>query len=170
MASYSEIDAGELFPSDDSMVIVVAQSKPLVVISSKELAIVLPKEVGLVHHNQSYYTQATSTLRLSPQPSRLSIEGPHHQQEMLKFRVSKEFNLLPPKPNEVLMGLKTNKFGDVTCMKYRSTTPRTSFEGVQAMPEQIQVKPPRTRSPSSSSSPSSSRSKCKRTSNADLEK
>jgi hypothetical protein len=38
------------------------------------------------------------------------------------------------------------------------------------MPEQIQVKPPRTRSPSSSSSPSSSRQKRKRTSNADLEK
>jgi hypothetical protein len=68
------------------------------------------------------------------------------------------------------MGLKTNKFGDVTCMKYRSTTPRTSFEGVRAMPEQIQVRPPRTRSPSSSSSPSSSGSKRKRTSNADLEK
>jgi hypothetical protein len=89
---------------------------------------------------------------------------------MLKFRVSKEFNLLPPKPNEVLTGLKMNKFGDVTCMKYRSTTPRMSFEGVWARPEQIQVKPPRTRSPSSSSSPSSSGQKCKRTSNADLEK
>jgi hypothetical protein len=89
---------------------------------------------------------------------------------MSKFRVSKEFNLLPPKPNEVLIGLKMNKFGDVTCMKYRSTTPRTSFEGVRAMPEQIQVKPPRTRSPSSSSSPSSSGQKRKRTSNADLEK
>jgi hypothetical protein len=86
------------------------------------------------------------------------------------LRVSKELDLLPPKPNEVLTGLKTNKFGDVTCMKYRSTTPRTSFEGVQAMPEQIQVKPPRTRSPSSSSSHSSSGSKRKRTSNADLEK
>jgi hypothetical protein len=83
------------------------------------------------------------------------------------FHVSKELNLLPPKSNEVLTGLKTNKFGDQTCMKYRSTTPRMSFEGVWAMPEQIQVKPPRTRSPSSSSSPSSSGSKCK---NADLEK
>jgi hypothetical protein len=89
---------------------------------------------------------------------------------MLKFHVSKEFNLLPPKPNEVLTGLKMNKFGDVTCMKYRSTTSRTSFEGVRAMPEQIQVKPPRTRSPSSSSSPSSSGQKHKRTSNVDLER
>jgi hypothetical protein len=170
MADYSEINTDDLFPSDDSMAIVVAQSKPLAIIPSKELAVVPPKEVGPVRHHQSYYTQATSTLHLSPPPSCLSIEGPRHQQEMPKFRISKEFNLLPPKPNEVLTGLKTNKFGDVTCMKYRSTTPHTSFEGVRAMTEQIQVKPPRTRSPSSSSSPSSSGQKCKRTSNADLEK
>jgi hypothetical protein len=136
----------------------------------KELVVVPQKEVGLVHHHQSYYTQATSTLRLSPPPSHLSIEGPRHQQEMLKFRISKELDLLPPKPNEVLTGLKMNKFGDVTCMKYRSTTLCTSFEGVRAMPEQIQVKPPRTRSPSSSSSPRSSGQKHKRTSNVDLEK
>jgi hypothetical protein len=133
MTGYSEISADELFPSDDSMAIVVAQSKPLAVVPSKELAIVPPKEVRPVH--QSYYTQATSTLRLSPPPSRLSTKGPRHQQEMPKFHVSKELNLLPPKPNEVLMGLKTNKFGDVTCMKYKSTTPRTSFEEVRAMPE-----------------------------------
>jgi hypothetical protein len=170
MAGYSEINANELFPSDDLMAIVVTQSKPLIVVPSKELAVVPPKEVGPVRHHQSYYTQATSTLRLSPSPSRLSIEGPHYQQEMMKFHISKEFNLLPPKPNEVLTGLKMNKFGDVTCMKYRSTTPHTSFEEVRAMPEQIQVTPPRTRSPSSSSSPSSSGQKHKRTSNADLEK
>jgi hypothetical protein len=151
MAGYSEISADELFPSDDSMAIVVAQSKPLAVIPSKDLAIVPPKEVRPVRHRQSYYDQATPTLHLSPPPSRLSIKGPRHQQEMPKFRVSKELDLLPPKPNEVLTGLKTNKVGDVTCMKYRSTTPRTSFEGVRAMLEQIQVKPPRTRSPSSSS-------------------
>jgi hypothetical protein len=80
------------------MAIVVAQSKPLVVVPSKELTVVPPKEVGPVCHHQSYYTQATLTLRLSPLPSRLSIEGPRHQQEMPKFHVSKELNLLPPKP------------------------------------------------------------------------
>jgi hypothetical protein len=170
MAGYSEINADELFPSDDSMAIVVAQSKPLAIIPSKELTVVPPKEVGPVRHHQSYYAQATLTLCFSPPPSRLSIKGPRHQQEMLKFRVSKELDLLPPKPNEVLTGLKTNKFGDVTCMKYKSTTVHTSFEGVWAMLEQLQVKPPRTRSPSSSSSPSSSGQKHKRTSNADLEK
>jgi hypothetical protein len=64
------------------------------------------------------------------------------------------------------MGLKTNKFGDLTCMKHRSTTPCTVLDGFRAMPEQIQVKHPK--SPSSSSS--SGGSKCKRTSNMDLEK
>jgi hypothetical protein len=79
MASYSKINVDELFPSDDSMAIVVAQSKPLAIVPSKELTVVPPKEVGPVHHHQSYYTQATLTLHLSPPPSRLSIEGPRHQ-------------------------------------------------------------------------------------------
>jgi hypothetical protein len=135
MAGYSEIDTDELFPSNNSMAIVVAQSKELAVVPLKALAIVPPKEVMPVHHQQSYYAHTMPTLRLSPLPSHLSIEGPCHQQEIPKSHVSKELNLLPPKPNEVLMGLKMNKFGDVTCMKYRSTTPHTSFKGVQAMPE-----------------------------------
>jgi hypothetical protein len=66
--------------------------------------------------------------------------------------VSKEIALLPPKPNETLTGLKTNKFGDVTCAKYKSTTPRPAFEGVRANPDQIHVTPPTKRSSSSSSS------------------
>jgi hypothetical protein len=48
--------------------------------------------------------------------------------------------------------LKTNKFGDVTCTKYKSTTPCPAFEGVRANPNQIGVTPPTKRSSSSSSS------------------
>lgn len=84
----------------------------------------------------------------------------------MKFCVPKELDLLPPNPNEVLTRLKTNKFGDVTCMKYRSTMPCIVLDGVWAMLEQIQVKPPRSPSPSSSSSGP----KRKRISNTDLEK
>ena len=54
----------------------------------------------------------------------------------------KEINRFSPKDHEVLTGLKTNKFGDVTCAKYKSVTPRTTIDGVQAMPEQIKVVPP----------------------------
>jgi hypothetical protein len=79
MAGYSEINVDELFPSDDSMAIIVAQSKPLTAVPSKDIIVMPPKEVRPVHHRQSYYAQAMLMLRLSPPPSRLSIEGPCHQ-------------------------------------------------------------------------------------------
>ena len=55
----------------------------------------------------------------------------------------KEINLLPPKGHEVLTGVKTNKFRDVTCAKYKSAKPRTIIDGVRAMPNQIKVVPPK---------------------------
>ena len=55
----------------------------------------------------------------------------------------KEIKLLPPKGHEVPIGVKTNKFGDVTCAKYQLVTPRTTINGVRAMPEQIKVVPPK---------------------------
>ena len=55
----------------------------------------------------------------------------------------KEINLLPPKGHEVLTGVKTNKFGDVTCTKYKSVTPHLSIDGVRTMPDQIKVVPPK---------------------------
>ena len=57
----------------------------------------------------------------------------------------KEINRLPPKDHEVLTGLKTNKFGDITCAKYRSVTPRTIVDGARALPDQIKVVPPKER-------------------------
>ena len=55
----------------------------------------------------------------------------------------KEINCLSLKDHEVLTRLKTNKFEDVTCAKYKSLTPRTTIEGIRAMPEQIKVVPPK---------------------------
>ena len=59
------------------------------------------------------------------------------------IKVTKEINLLPPKGHEVLIGVKTNKFRDVTCVKHKSITPHTTIDGVQAMSEQIKVVPPK---------------------------
>ena len=53
----------------------------------------------------------------------------------------KEINRLSPKDHEVLTRLKTNKFGDVTCAKYKSVTPHTIVDGVWALPDQIKVVP-----------------------------
>jgi len=81
MTGYIEIDVDELFPSDDSMTIVVTQPKPLTIVPPKELAVVLPKTLVIMplkeimpNHPQSFYAQATPMLHLSPSPSRLSIE------------------------------------------------------------------------------------------------
>ena len=43
----------------------------------------------------------------------------------------------------MLTRVKTNKFGDVTCAKYKSVTPHTTIDGVRAMPKQIKVAPPK---------------------------
>jgi len=81
-------------------------------------------------------------------PPCLFLEDKPCQQELsldvpTLIKVTKEINLLPPKGHEVPTGLKTNKFRDVTCMKYKSVTPCTTIDGVQAMPEQIKVVPPK---------------------------
>jgi hypothetical protein len=68
---------------------------------------------------------------------------PPCQPEAPKIKVPKEINLLPPKANKTLTGVKTNKFGDVTSSKYKSVTPRLSIDGVRAAPEQVKVMPPK---------------------------
>ena len=37
--------------------------------------------------------------------------------------------------------VKTNKFGDVMCAKYKSITPGLSIDGVRVVPEQVKVVP-----------------------------
>ena len=43
----------------------------------------------------------------------------------------------------MLTGVKTNKFGDVTCVKYKLVIPHLSIDGVHAAPEQVKVVPPK---------------------------
>jgi hypothetical protein len=87
-----------------------------------------------------------------PLPPHFTVEGKSGEPKVLTFFIPKELNLLPPRPNEMLTGLKTNKFGDVTYMKYKKTTPRVTLDGVRAMTEQIKVVPPKKRPSSSSES------------------
>jgi hypothetical protein len=48
---------------------------------------------------------------------------------------------LPPKHNETLVGVKTNKKGEIICTKY-STGEHTYFEGVHTHPSQVKFLPP----------------------------
>ena len=82
----------------------------------------------------------------------------------------KEINHLPLKGHEVLTGVKTNKFGDVTCVKYKLVNPRTTIDGVRAMPDQIKVVPPKERKRKAPSPPIPKVEKCPRMTIALLEK
>ena len=74
----------------------------------------------------------------SPPPCLLLQDKPR-QPKVSKIKVLKEINILPPRANEMLIRIKTNKFGDITCVKYKSVMPRLSIDRVRAAPEQIKV-------------------------------
>ena len=109
---------------------------------------VIPLEVTPIRSSQSYFTQAIRrSVLVLPPPCPLLEDKPHQQEPRLDLqkliKVTKEINLLPSKGHEVLTRVKTNKFGDVTCTKYKLITPRTTIDGVHAMLDQIKVVPPK---------------------------
>jgi hypothetical protein len=53
----------------------------------------------------------------------------------------KNTKLLPPWPNERIMGVKTNKLGEVTCLKYTNATPHVSLDGIRVAPSQVKFIP-----------------------------
>ena len=108
------------------------------------LTVAPPKDTPICS-SQSYFAQAIrrSVMIASPLPCLLLKDKPHQPDAPPPIKVMKEINLLPPRANEVLIGVKANKFGDVTCAKYKSVTPRTTIDGVRAMPDHIKVVPPK---------------------------
>jgi hypothetical protein len=90
-------------------------------------------------YEQAYYAQVCQ-LTLPPLQDRLLLKdapkGP-------KISIPKDVKLLPSWPNEKLVGVKTNKLGEVTCVKYTTATPRVSFDGIRARPGQVKFIPPR---------------------------
>jgi hypothetical protein len=115
------------------------------------LSVVPLRGIAPVSLNQSYFAQAIHHPVIAPPPSRLLLEDKPCQRETVfghldapkLIKVPKEINLLPPRLNETLMGVRTNKFGDVTCAKYKLVTPRVTIDGVWAAPEQVKVVPPK---------------------------
>jgi hypothetical protein len=57
--------------------------------------------------------------------------------------VLKDIKLLPPRPNEMLLGVKANKLGAISCVKYTTATPRVSLDGIRAVLGQVKFIPPR---------------------------
>jgi hypothetical protein len=121
----NKIDTDELHPFDDSMALAIIQSKELTIVISKELIVMPPNEFMPEPQPQSFYARTVPCLTLVPPLPCFIVEGKPGEPKVLTFHIPKELNLLSPRPDEMLIGLKTNKFGDVTCMKYKKTTPRS---------------------------------------------
>jgi hypothetical protein len=86
-------------------------------------------------YNESYFAQPV--LAAPPQPLLLEdkpLKGP--------VKLPTGTKLLLPKYNETLVGVKTNKSGEIICAKYR-TGERTYLEGVRAHPSKVQFLPPK---------------------------
>jgi hypothetical protein len=83
----------------------------------------------------AFYARTVPCLTLALPLPCFTVKGKPGEPKVPTFHVPKELNLLLPRPDEMLTRLKTNKFGDVTCMKYKKTTARVTLDGVQAMPK-----------------------------------
>jgi hypothetical protein len=83
--------------------------------------------------------------------------------------VPKNTQLLPPRPNGRIMGVKTNKLGEVTCVKYTNATPHVSLDGIRAAPSQVKFIPPREALKRSTPSTLEREAKCPRMTIAMLE-
>lgn len=115
---------------DDSLAIVLAQELAL-------LAAIPPKKWS---YEQFYFAQvrqpmlpsSLELLRLKDAPPKGPI-----------IKLSKDVKLLPPKPNEILTGVKYDKLGQVICAKYTSGTTHPSIDGVRAHPSKVKFIPPK---------------------------
>jgi hypothetical protein len=110
------VDLNKVPPWEDSLAIIpIEEHLPLVVIPPKQVATVPLRR----NYEQSYYAQVHQPMPSPPQDRILLKDAPKGP----KIVVPKDIKLLPSWPNETLVGVKTNKLGEVTCVKYTTATP-----------------------------------------------
>jgi hypothetical protein len=130
------VDLNKLPPREDSLAIVpVEETLPLAVIPPKQVTIVLPRR----NYEQAYYAQVHQPMLPPPQDRLLLKDAPKRP----KIVVPKDVKLLPPRSKEKLVGVKTNKLGEVTYVKYTTATPQVSLDGIRAALGQVKFIPPR---------------------------
>ena len=76
---------------------------------------------------QSYYAQPVLTAPLQP----LLLNGPSAKKEAT-VKVPTGTRILPPRPNEWVVGVKTNRSGEISSVRYTTEEERPYFEGVRA--------------------------------------
>jgi len=86
---------------------------------------------------QSYYAQLVLTA--PPQP--LLLKGPSAKKEAT-VKVPAGTRILPPKSNERVVGVKTNRSGEISSIRYTTEEERPYFEGFRAA--KVRFIPPKT--------------------------
>jgi hypothetical protein len=130
------VDLNKLPPREDSLAIVpVEEPLPLAVIPLKQAATVPPRR----SYEQAYYAQVRQLMPPPPQDCLLLKDAP----KAPKIAVLNDVKLLPLGSNEKLVGVNTNKLGEVTCVKYTTATPRVSLDGIRDAPGQVKFISPR---------------------------
>jgi len=76
---------------------------------------------------QSYYAQ----LVLTTTPQSLLLKGPSAKKEVI-VKVPAGMRILPPRPNERVVEVKTNQSGEISSVLYTTEEERPYFEGVRA--------------------------------------
>jgi len=76
---------------------------------------------------QSYYAQLVLTATLRP----LLLKGPSAKQEAI-VKVPAGTRVLPPRPNEQVVGVKTTRSGEISSVHYTMEEERPYFEGIRA--------------------------------------
>jgi hypothetical protein len=119
-------------PDKDSLALVpVEDPVPLSAIPPKQR----PRSYG-----QSYFAQVCQPALPSPLERLLLEDAPPKGPTVKLLR---DVKLLPPKPNETLMGVKLDKLGQDICAKYTTATPRTTTDGIRANPMKVKFIPPK---------------------------
>jgi hypothetical protein len=112
-------DLNKILKEEAMVITPVPDAKPLTIVPSKELAIVPPTR----SYEQAYYAQVCQPT-LSSSPTKLLLKDALKDKKVV---VPQGTKVLPPKDNERVINVKTNKFGDVTYVKY-ATTSRVSLD------------------------------------------
>jgi hypothetical protein len=121
---------------EDALAIVpVEEALPIAVVHPKEVVSVPPKNT----YGQSYYAKARQHTLQVPQERLLLKDAPKGPM----VAVPKNTKLLPPRPNERIVDVKTNKLGEVICVKYTNATLHVSLDGIHAAISQVKFIPPR---------------------------
>jgi len=76
---------------------------------------------------QSYHAQPVLTA--PPQP--LLLKGPSAKKEAT-VKVLAGTRIIPPRPNERVVGVKTNRSGEISSIRYTTEEERPYFEGIRA--------------------------------------